>query len=160
MPVAGSREDEVENSPQSAPSSREGKYQRPDVTQYDRLNIAHRYLNPNRPWGEVTKMAQEYALSRVTIYAIVLRVLLCFQPDRPGSKIGQPGQLRAAKEAVYFLSAEEAEGLRGRIILTGVFPGGGTMRSLEDMLDEVPGVAASATTVWRLVNQKGAEART
>jgi len=78
---------------------------------------------------------------------------LCFQPDRPGPKIGQPGQLRAAKEAVYFLRAEEAERLRGRIILTGVFPGGGTMRSLEDTLDEVPGVAACATTVWRLVHR-------
>ncbi|MCP4291107.1 MAG: hypothetical protein GY780_04665 [bacterium] len=34
------------------------------------------------------------------------------------------------------------------------------MRSLEELLDEVPGVTASATTIWRLVNQKGAEANT
>jgi hypothetical protein len=154
MPVAGSREEGVENSPQAAPASGEGKYQRPDVTQYDRLDIAHRYLNPNRPWGEVTKIAREYALSRVTIYAIVLRVLLCFQPDLPGPKIGQ----RAEKEAVYLLSTASAKRLRGRIILTGLFPGGGTMRSLEDMLDEVPGIDGSASTIWRVVNQKGAEA--
>jgi len=66
MPVAAPLE-ETEDMGQSARSSRAGEYQRPDVTQYDRLNIAHRYLAPNRPWGEVTKMAQEYALSRVTI---------------------------------------------------------------------------------------------
>jgi hypothetical protein len=160
MPVASSIEDEVENRPQPAPSGREGKYQRPDVSQYDRLDIAHRYFNPKRPWGEVTKMAQEYALSRVTIYAIVLRVLLCFQPDMPGPKIGLAGQLTAVKEAVHFLRAEEAERLRGRIILTGIFPGGGTMGSLEDMLDEVPGVDGSAATIWRRVNQKGARANT
>ena len=28
------------------------------------------------------------------------------------------------------------------------------------MVDEVPGITGSATTVWRLVNQKGAEANT
>ncbi len=156
MPVAGSIEEDAENSPQPAPSSRAGKYQRPDVTPYDRVEIACRYLAPNRPWGEVTKMAQEYTLSRVTIYAIILRVLLCLQPDLPGPGIG----LTAAKEVVHFLSAAEAEQLRGRIILTGIFPGGGTMRSLEDMVDEVPGITASATTIWRLVNQKGAEANT
>jgi len=149
--------EKTEDIGQSGPN---GKYQRPDVTPYDRMEIACRCLDPNRPWGEVTKMAQEYALSRVTIYAIVLRILLCLQPDMPGPKIGLPGPLTVVKEEVHFLSAEEAERLRGRIILTGIFPGGGTMRSLEDMLDEVPGVAGSATTIWRLVNQKGAEART
>jgi len=153
--VADSIEEEAENSPQPETSSREGKYHRPDVSQYDRLTIAHRYLDPNRPWGEVTKMAREYALSRVTIYAIVLRVLLCFQPELPGPKRGRRGQPPAKKEAVHFLSAEEAERLRGRIILTGLFPGGGTMRSLEDMLEEVPGLAGSAATIGRLVNQKG-----
>ncbi len=139
-------------------SSPNGKYQRPDVTPFDRLEITRRYFDPNRPWGEVTKMAKEYTLSRVTIYAIVLRIILCFQPDLPGPKIDQRGQLTVVKEAVQVLNAEEAERLRGRIILTGIFPGGGTMRSLEDMLDEVPGVAGSATTIWRIVNQKGIEA--
>ncbi len=156
--MAGSIEDEVGNSPQPAPARREGKYQRPDVTPFDRMEITYRYLAPKRPWGEVTKMAQEYALSRVTIYAIVLRVLLCLQPEMPGPKISQAGQLTAAKEVVQILSAAEADRLRGRIILTGIFPGGGTMRSLEEMVDEVPGITASAMTIWRLVNQKGAEA--
>jgi hypothetical protein len=153
-------EGETEDIGQSALSGPNEKYQRPDVTPFDRMEIACRCLDPNRPWGEVTKMAQEYALSRVTIYAIVLRILLCLQPDTPGPKNGQLGELTAVKEVVHFLSAEQAQRLRGRIILTGVFPGGGTMRSLEDLLDEVPNVAASATTIWRLVNQKGAEANT
>jgi len=158
--VAGTIEEKAENRPQPAISSREGKYQRPDVSQYDRLTIAHRYLDPNRSWGEVTKMAREYAVSRVTIYAIVLRVLLCFQPEMPGPKNGLLRQKLAEKEARHFLRAEEAERLRGRIILTGIFPGGETMRSLEDMLEEVPGIDGSASTIGRLVNQKGAEANT
>ncbi len=155
LAVAGSIESEIEISPEASKARGEGKYQRPDVSQYDRLNIAQRYLAPNRPWGEVTKMAREYALSRVTIYAIVLRVLLCFQPDLPGPKIRQPPE----KEAVHILSTAAAERLRGRIILTGLFPGGGTMRSLEDMLDEVPGIDGSASTIGRLVKKKGAEAK-
>lgn len=154
--MVDAREEETEDMGQSALSGPNGKYQRPDVTPFDRMCIACRSLDPNRPWGEVTKMAQEYALSRVTIYAIVLRILLCLQPDMPGSKNGQT----VVKEVVHILSAEEAERLRGRIILTGVFPGGGTMRSLEDMMDEVPGVTACAMTIWRLVNQKGAKAST
>ncbi len=156
MPVASSIEGETENIGQLTLSGSTGKYQRPDVTVFDRMEIACRCLDPNRPWGEVTKMAQEYALSRVTIYAIVLRIVLCLQPNMAGPRIG----LTAAKEVVHILSAAEADRLRGRIILTGIFPGGGTMRSLEDMLDEVPGITASATTIWRLVNQKGAEANT
>jgi len=142
----------------SSPTSK-GKYQRPDVTLFDRLEIARRYFDPHRPWGEVTKMAKEYALSRVTIYVIVFRVLLFFQPGVPGPRAGTSGQPSGlVKEVVHSLNTEEAKRLRGRIILTGVFPGGGTMRSLEDMLDEVPGVDGSATTIWRIVDQKGAEA--
>lgn len=147
--------EENEEPIQSPSSLPKGKYQRPDVTLFDRLEIARRYLEPDRSWGEVTKMAKEYALSRVTIYAIILRVILFFQPGVPGPRAGQSTVI---KEVVQSLTAEEAKRLRGRLILTGVFPGGGTMRSLEDMLDEVPGVDGSATTIWRIVDQKGAEA--
>lgn len=143
--------------PSSPPSK--GKYQRPDVTLFDRLEIARRYFAPHRPWGEVTKMAKDYALSRVTIYVIVFRVLLFFQPGVPGPRAGTSGQPSdIVKEVVRSLTAAEAKRLQGRLILTGVFPGGGTMRSLEDMLDEAPGVDGSATTIWRIVAQKGAEA--
>jgi hypothetical protein len=32
---------------------RRGQYQRPDVTAYDRLDVAQRFHAPDRPWGEV-----------------------------------------------------------------------------------------------------------
>jgi len=157
VPVV-SQTEEAEDAIQPSSPTIKGKYQRPDVTLFDRLEIARRYFDPNRPWGEVTKMAKEYALSRVTIYVIVFRVLLFFQPGVPGPRAGTSGQPSIVKEVVHSLNTEETERLRGRIILTGVFPGGGTMRSLEDMLDEVPGVDGSATTIWRIVDRKGAEA--
>ena len=63
---------------------RRGKYQRPDVTPYDRLNIARRFYDPDRPWGEVTGMAREHNLSRTMVYDIVERVSLLFEPRLPG----------------------------------------------------------------------------
>ncbi len=149
--------EETETASQSGTSPRKGKYQRSDVTLFDRLEITRRYLDPNRPWGEVTKTAKEYALSRVTIYAIVLRAALFLQPGVPGPATGR-NKKSVEVEVVHWLKAEEVERLRGRIILTGVLPGGGTMRSLEDMLDEVPGIDGAAATIWRIVNHKGAEA--
>jgi hypothetical protein len=44
------------------------------------------------------------------------------------------------------------------LILTSIFPGGVTMRPLEDILKEAPVEGCSDTTIWRLVNAAGAEA--
>ena len=63
---------------------RRGQYQRPDVTVYDRLDIARRFHAPDRRWGEVTDMAREYDLSRPTIYDLAERVSVLFEPRLPG----------------------------------------------------------------------------
>jgi hypothetical protein len=55
-------------------------------------------------------------------------------------------------------SKEAAARLRDRLILTGLFPGGVTMRPLEDILAEVPGVGCSDTTIWRQVKRDGVKA--
>ena len=53
---------------------------------------------------------------------------------------------------------EAAERLRGRLILTGLFPGGMPMRPLEDMLGEIPGAGCSDSTIWRQATREGGKA--
>jgi len=64
--------------------ARLGQYQRPDVTVYDRIDIARRFHAPDRPWGEVVGMAREHDLSRKSIYDIAERVRVLFEPRMPG----------------------------------------------------------------------------
>lgn len=144
---------------------RRGQYQRPDVTLYDRLDIARRFYAPDRPWGEVKGMAQEYDLSRTTIYNIAERVAALFEPRLPGpvpclKRLLPCGTTLSSPAAeAKRLSREERERIRNRLILTSVFPGGVTMRPLEEILKEAPLEGCSHTTIWRLVNQAGAKAR-
>ncbi len=143
---------------------RQGQYQRPDVTLADRLEIAGRFWDPERPWGEVSRLAEEYSLSRVTIYSIAARIALFIQPHLPGPVAGLKPALSDPEPAVILTdegqiwSKEEVERLRGRLILTGLFPGGVTMRPLEDILAEIPGLSYSDTSIWRQVNQDGGKA--
>ena len=143
---------------------RRGQYQRPDVTVYDRLDIARRFHTSDRSWGEVTGMAREYGLSRPAIYDIAKRVTVLFEPRLPGpvpclkrllpcgAALSQP-----VTEAKTRSRAEE-ERIRKRLILTSVFPGGVTMRPLEEILAEAPLEGRSDTTIWRVVEEAGAEA--
>jgi hypothetical protein len=140
--------------------ARRGQYQRPDVTVHNRIDIARRYFDPNRPWGEVVEMAEEYDLSRTSIYDIAERVRVMFEPRRPGPMpclknilpcivpfevIDEEAQ-RAQEQEVAMLH---------RLILTSVFPGGVTMRPLEEILAEAPLPDRSAPTIWRIVSQAG-----
>lgn len=144
---------------------RRGQYQRPDVTVYDRLDIAQRLHAPGRPWGEVIGMAQEYDLSRTTIYDIAERVATLFEPRLPGpvpclKRLLPCGTTLSPPAAeVKTLSREEEERIRNRLILTSVFPGGVTMRPLEEILKEAPLEGRSDTTIWRVVNEAGGKAR-
>jgi len=143
---------------------RRGQYQRPDVTVSERLDIAQRFHASDRPWGEVTGMAREYGLSRPTIYDIAERVAVLFEPRLPGPvpclkrmlPCGATFSQTAAE--IKAPSREEEERMRGRLILTSVFPGGVTMRPLEEILKEAPLEGRSAPTIWRVVNEAGAEA--
>lgn len=143
---------------------RHGQYQRPDVTGYDRLDIARRFYAPDRLWGEVVRIAREHDLSRRTIYDIVERAAVLFEPRLPGP-VPCLKRLLPCGAALFpptteakALSREEEEQVRGRLILTSVFPGGVTMRPLEDILEEAPVTGRSDTTIWRLVNETGVKA--
>ena len=43
---------------------------RDDITSSQRMQIAIRVLSPDRPWSTVSRLAEEYAVSRKTIYDI------------------------------------------------------------------------------------------
>ena len=142
----------------------QGRAQRPDVTLFDRFDIARRYWDPERSWGEVIRLTEEYDLSRRSIYDIKDRIALFFRPHLPGPVAGLKQLSSGVAEAVppadegEVWSSEAVMRLTGRLILTAVFPGGATMRPLEDILAEVPQVDCSDSTIWRKVNQAGAKA--
>ena len=142
---------------------RQGRYQRPDVTGYDRLEIAQRVKDSERLWGEVTDLAQKYNLSRPTIYDIGERVSVLFEPRKPGpmpciKRLLPCGGTDCETEAEG-PSPEEEKRMRNRLILTSLFPGGVTMRPMEEILEETPLVKSiSATTIWRFVNREGPKA--
>jgi hypothetical protein len=134
------------------------------VTLYDRLDIAQRFLEPERTWGEVVNLEREYALSRTTIHDIVKRVEVLFGPRLPGPvpclKQVLPCGATLCPPVVEDKARcrEEEARIRNRLILTSVFPGGATMRPLEEILAEAPVEGRSAPTIWRFVNEAGAQA--
>jgi hypothetical protein len=143
---------------------RQGQNKRADVTLADRLEIAWQFWDEERAWGTPVRLADEYNISRTSIYNIANRIAPFFQPHTPGPVAGLK-KLISGVEAVSFPSSNEqiwskaeVERLRSRLILTGLFPGGVTMRPLEDILAEVPGVGCAHTTIWRQVNQDGDKA--
>ena len=148
----------------SAWHMRHGQYQRADITGYDRLEIAWRFHNPDRTWGEVSEMARGHGVSRQTIYGIAGRVEVLFEPRLPGPVpclkwlLPCGGISSEATTAGGTLTREEKERIRGRLTLTSVFPGGVTMRPLEDILEAAPVKGCSDTTIWRRVSEAGARA--
>ena len=142
---------------------RRGQYQRPDVTVHDRLDIAQRFHVPDRPWGEIVSMAREYELSRRTIYDIAGQVAVLFEPRLPGpvSCLKRLMPCETTSRPVAEAKAptqEEEERMRNRLILTSVFPGGVTMRPLEEILKEAPLEGWSDTSIWRFVDEAGTKA--
>ena len=63
-----------------------GSYQRPDITLYDRLQIAACFWDPERAWGCVASLAQKYGTSRQTICQIATQAQRGLSAGRPGPK--------------------------------------------------------------------------
>jgi hypothetical protein len=134
------------------------------VTVHDRLDITRRFYAPDRAWGEVSDMAREYDLSRRSVYDITKRATILFEPRLPGPvpclkqvlPCGTTLSPPVAKDKTR--SRDEEARIRNRLILTSVFPGGATMRPLEEILAEAPVEGRSAPTIWRFVNEAGAQA--
>ena len=89
---------------------RHGKNQRPDVTSHDRLDIAQRFHDPERPWGEVIGMAREYNLSRTMIYDIAGRLVETLVNEKRQSGIHQVRWNRKSNPSgVYFYRLKAGE---------------------------------------------------
>ncbi len=98
---------------------------RPDITFFDRLQIAARFWEPKRAWGEVTQLARQYHLSRSSIYNISYRIqsLLSNPPVR-----ALPRTVHIPTIPSQLFTQQDMLNMRARLILTSVFPGGVTMR--------------------------------
>jgi hypothetical protein len=134
----------------------QGQRGRPEITFFERLQIATRFWDPLRAWGEVTSLAVEFDLSRQSIYNISYHYqsLLTAPPIRIPPITQSPPTIPST-----LFTRQDILNLRARLILTSVFPGGVTMRPLEDILAEVPFIdSPSDTTIWRIVNQAGQQA--
>ena len=102
---------------------------RDDITNAERTQIALAVLNPERSWGTVTRLGEEYHLSRQTVYEIASKgkeVLLAgLTPGAHGPQ---------AKEKVIAVSRNRLA--RGTAVLTGEgVSQRGVRRCLAEMLD-------------------------
>lgn len=86
---------------------------------------------PDRPYGTITRLADAYNISRVSVYALGERVI---------SRLTQP--LEQATPLSLPVSTESKENLKARIdrlILTVLFPGNASIRPTQVILEEVFG---------------------
>lgn len=108
-----------------------GSYQRPDITLYDRLQIAACFWHPERTWGTVTSLAQQYGTSRQTIYQIARQAKEGLSAASAGPKCRSPQTHTKHPSPPIPVGAVDAHNdIRARIILTSLFPGAVTMRPL------------------------------
>jgi len=140
---------------------RRGRWQREDITAYDRICIAQRVFTPDRPWGEVTRLKEEFGLSRQSIYNIAGRVDSLFAPVVPGpipclSQVTAGcGQAGATSDMV---PAAAVPTNPCRLVLTALFPGGVTLRPMQELLDEAHKQHLGLGTLFQFINQEGEKA--
>jgi len=141
-----------------APVSR---WKRPDITLSDRAFIAAVMNLPRDqcPWGAITWLAGVYQTSRQTLYTIgaQVRETLLFPNQRTG-----PQEI----QTLSFPASPLSEGLTitvtdnrlKRTILTLLFPGGVTLRPMQDCLAVALDVPRSVGFLSQFINQAGRRA--
>lgn len=141
---------------------RQGRWQREDISAYDRISIAQRFYDPERSWGTITRMAEECDLSRQSIYDIAGRARSLFDPRPPGPT-PCVGQLLPCHNEVWTgfqggISQDPAVHDPHRLILTALFPGGVPLRPMQELLEEAQKHRPGLGTLWNIVDQEGAKA--
>jgi hypothetical protein len=141
---------------------RRGRWQREDISAYDRISVAQRVYDPERSWGTITRMAEEYALSRQSIYDIAGRTRSLFEPRPPGPTrcVGQ--LLPCHNEEWIGFQETSSQGSAAddphRLILTALFPGGVPLRPTQELLEEAQKHRPALGALWNIVDQEGAKA--
>jgi len=132
-------------------------YQRPDLGLADRLFIgAVMNLSPERrPWGSITWLAEVFATSRPTLYAIGerLRSLAVTHPGRRPVQIAAPLETPSTEPTVTVTANR-----RARMILTLLMPGGVSGRNIDDCLHVAFDQGQSTGYVSELLHRVGQEA--
>jgi hypothetical protein len=132
-------------------------YKRPDLSLADRLFIGAVVNLPpeRRPWGSLTWLADVFATSRPTLYAIGERArssLAARLPGRP-ALLAAPVKPPAAEPSVTVTSNR-----RARTILTLLLPGGVSGRTVDDCLRVAFDQGQSAAFVADLLHLAGQRA--
>ena len=88
---------------------------------------------PDRPYGTITRLAEAYNISRVSVYALEERVI---------SRLAQPPEQAASLPLPLLAPTDSKESLKARIdrlILTVLFPGNASIRPTQVILEEALG---------------------
>ena len=137
----------------------ESCWKRPDITLSDRAFIAAVVNLPQRPWGAITWLADVYGTSRQTLYTIGVRVLeaLLFPNRRPELPEVQPSLLLPSPSSAGPTIIVTDNRLK-RTMLTLLFPGGVTLRPMQDCLEVAFDVTRSPAFLSQFINEAGRRA--
>jgi hypothetical protein len=136
-------------------------WKRPDITLPDRLFISAVFSIPRerRPWGSITWLSEVYRTSRETIYTIGRRARagLLFEVEESPSgvesvaRVLEPTSTDAPTIAV-------TDNRVKRTILTGLLPGGATLRPMQDVLGVAFDQSRAVGSLSEVINEAGRRA--
>jgi hypothetical protein len=134
-------------------------WKRPDITLSDRAFIAAVVNLPHRPWGAITWLASVYGTSRQTLYTIgaLVREALLVPNRRTRLQEVQPSLLvtpPVSKGSTVIVTDNRLK----RTILTLLFPGGVTLRPMQDCLEVALDTPRSVGFLSQFINQEGRKA--
>ena len=132
--------------------SNNNRLERPDITFSDRLLIASITNLPRyrRPWGIITWLSDYYRTSRQTIYTIGNSIR-----DR---LLGEEQKLLPQSQPEFETQKEEAPINLERTILSLAFPGGVSIRPMQQILLETLGISRSVGEMPQFLRQAGEKA--
>lgn len=111
-----------------------------------RIKLAVIMLSPFRPWGEVTRLAEEYGVSRKFLYGLrdkaLAAISLGLLPQKPGRKANS-----------HVLQVDRAFIRRAIAVFLSVVPG--TVRTIQLVLELLFGVHRSVGTICQTAQEVG-----
>jgi len=144
----------------SRDSTRLPGYKRPDLGLADRLFIGAVVNLPaaRRPWGCLTWLAQAFATSRTTLYAIGERARTSLAARRSGRPARAPAAATPAPAVSQAPAVTVTPNRLARTILTLLMPGGVSGRTLDDCLQAAFDRGRSTGSISELLHRAGQRA--
>jgi len=135
-------------------------YKRPDLGLADRLFIGAVVNLPaeRRPWGCLTWLAQVFATSRTTVYAIGERARTSLTARRSGRPARAPTPADPAPAACQASAIRVTPNRLARTLLTLLMPGGVSGRTLDDCLHVAFDRGRSTGSISELLHRAGQRA--